>query len=219
MKNIFKHHNLVIILMHHLLLAYGLFTYGFNIWIALAVFAYAILYNVVINGQLIHLRMAHGGYKDGLIERFATLYSLVGGGTGSPLGFAYVHRMHHRFVDTPKDPHSPKYLGKFKVWFLLWRLGPLNPSYIKDYVASPFQMWMHRHWTKLQLLSLVVLWIINPLIVVFIVSPTVVATLHFSGFINVRGHWYGEVRNIPEIMFTQPASWKHKVHHDTKYTV
>jgi stearoyl-CoA desaturase (Delta-9 desaturase) len=212
--NIFKHHNLAIILGHHILLGYGIYTYGFNPLIALLIFVYTILYNVYINGKLIHLEMAHSGYKDSFWSYFATIYSLIGGGTGSPLSFSYIHRMHHRHVDTENDPHSPKYIGRLKVWFLLWKLKAINPSYIRDFMRSPFQIWIHRHWITLQLLSLVVLWMINPLIVLFVISPTVVATLHYSGFINVRGHWYGQVRNIPEIIFTQPASWRHKEHHD-----
>lgn len=217
--NIFKHYNLAIIGLHHLVLLYGIIVYGFNIYIALAILLYTILYNILINSDLVHLRMAHKPYKDGPIEIFATIFTCIAGGSGSPLSFAYVHRMHHRHVDTELDPHSPKYIGNWRVWFLLWKVGPLNPSYIKDYIKSDFQMFMHRHWTKLQLLSLVLFWYINPLIVIFIISPTVVATLHFSGLINVRGHLYGEARNIPEIMPTQPLTWRHKEHHQHKFKV
>lgn len=219
MKNIFKYDNLQMIILHHLLLAYGIYTYGFNPWVALGCFIYTIIYNVYINGKLIHLRMAHGRYRDNFWNIFATLYSLVAGGTGSPLGFSYIHRQHHRHVDTELDPHSPKYIGRLKVWFLMWRVGPMEPSYIKDFMRSPFQVWIHRNWTRLQLAILVALWLINPLIVLICITPTIVMTLHYSGFINVRGHWYGEVRNIPEIRFTQPASWRHKEHHDYKFEV
>lgn len=201
------------ILIHHLLLVYGIIAYGFNIYIALAVFIYTMIYNAVMNGNLIHLRMAHDKYKDGLLEKIVTVYALISGGAGSPLSFAYIHRMHHKHVDTPKDPHSPKYLGKMRVWFLLWNVNKINPNYIRDYMRSPFQVWIHRHWLNLQILSLILFWFINPLIVVFIISPTVVATLHYSGFINVNGHWYGQARNIPEIKLTQPLSWRHGEHH------
>jgi stearoyl-CoA desaturase (delta-9 desaturase) len=32
-------------------------------------------------------------------------------GRGSPLGWVYLHRQHHAYSDTEKDPHSPKYVG------------------------------------------------------------------------------------------------------------
>lgn len=212
-RNIFKHSNLYIILLHHVLLVYGLIVYGFNIWIALLIFLYTMVYNTVINGELIHLRMAHGKYQNGWLEKFVTVYSCLSGGAGSPLSFAYIHRMHHRHVDTEKDPHSPKHIGNLRVWFLLWQIDKINPNYIRDYMIDPFQRWMHRHWLLLQITSLVIFWIINPVIVVFVISPTVVMTLHYSGFINVNGHWNGRTRNIPEIKFTQPLSWRHADHH------
>ncbi|MEP0369015.1 MAG: acyl-CoA desaturase [Cyclobacteriaceae bacterium] len=37
----------------------------------------------------------------------------------SPYGYGVMHRMHHAYADTPKDPHSPKYdLNLFK---MMWR--------------------------------------------------------------------------------------------------
>lgn len=215
-NNIFKKSNLYIILVHHLLLIWGIYYYGFNIWIALGIFVYTMVYNTVINNELIHLRMAHGKYQDGWLEKLVTIYSLISGGSGSPLSFAYIHRMHHRYTDTPKDPHSPKYLGKLRVWFLLWNITKINPTYIRDYMRSPFQVWIHRHWLPLQLITIIIFLLINPIIVVFVISPTVIMTLHFAGLINVNGHWSGKVRNIPEIMLTQPLSWRHAEHHDDK---
>ena len=35
----------------------------------------------------------------------------------SPLSWAGVHRMHHAYADTPKDPHSPKYKKWYEVLF------------------------------------------------------------------------------------------------------
>jgi stearoyl-CoA desaturase (delta-9 desaturase) len=36
-------------------------------------------------------------------------------GRGSPLGWVYVHRLHHAYSDTDKDPHPPHLLG-FKLF-------------------------------------------------------------------------------------------------------
>ena len=42
-------------------------------------------------------------------ERFFYLCTYVTQGSSflSPRGYAILHRMHHAFSDTPKDPHSP----------------------------------------------------------------------------------------------------------------
>lgn len=50
---------------------------------------------------------------------------------GSPIWWATIHRAHHRHVDTPLDPHSPKYgLGNAHVGWLTHRgyLAHIDPS-------------------------------------------------------------------------------------------
>jgi stearoyl-CoA desaturase (delta-9 desaturase) len=39
-----------------------------------------------------------------------TLIAILAG-RGSPLGWVYLHRQHHAYSDTEKDPHSPKNVG------------------------------------------------------------------------------------------------------------
>ncbi|HEX7669223.1 MAG TPA: fatty acid desaturase, partial [Polyangiaceae bacterium] len=43
-------------------------------------------------------------------ERFFYLFTYVTQGSSYlvPRGYAILHRMHHAYSDTPKDPHSPK---------------------------------------------------------------------------------------------------------------
>jgi len=60
----------------------------------------------------------------------------------SPVWWATVHRGHHRFVDTAKDPHSPRY-GMFRSfigWVFRQNYAPYcNPQmHSKDLVADPF---------------------------------------------------------------------------------
>lgn len=44
------------------------------------------------------------------IEYLFTFIAVVSG-RGSPIGWVYVHRMHHKFADTPQDPHDPATVG------------------------------------------------------------------------------------------------------------
>jgi len=37
----------------------------------------------------------------------------------SPFGYGVMHRMHHAFADTPKDPHSPKY--DESIFKMMWK--------------------------------------------------------------------------------------------------
>lgn len=38
-------------------------------------------------------------------------YTMRGSSYMSPRAYAIMHRMHHAFTDTEKDPHSPRYSG------------------------------------------------------------------------------------------------------------
>lgn len=212
-KNNFNHSNQLLIFFHHLIIIYGIFQFGFNFYIVLAILFGTVIYNTLINGEILHIKLAHGKYKDNWPNRIFTVFLLLSGGVSSPLAFAYIHRLHHKHVDTDLDPHSPRHLGKLKVWFLFWQVGNINPNTIRDFITCPFQVWIHRNWLKLQLSILLIFWFINPLIVICVISPIVVMSMHYGGFLNVNGHWNGTVRNIPEIIFTQPLSWRHADHH------
>lgn len=51
----------------------------------------------------------------------------------SAYGYGIMHRMHHAYADTEKDPHSPKYDGN--IWRMMWRTkinyGDINRQRVK----------------------------------------------------------------------------------------
>lgn len=208
------HKTLTAIFTHHMLVLFGIVYYGFSWQIFAIILLMCIINNIIMNGLFMHLHISHGKYKDNFLNMAGTIIWLLSGQTSSPLGFSYVHRVHHAHYDTEKDPHSPTHIGAFRVWFLLWNVSEdINPRHIKDFAKSKFQLFLHKYWLHLHVLIVTSLLIVNPLIVLFIISPIVVSTFIFSGFGNVRGHAYGEPRDIPEIILWQPVSWRHKHHH------
>ncbi|MBL8001241.1 MAG: acyl-CoA desaturase [Flavobacteriales bacterium] len=54
-------------------------------------------------------------------ERFFYLLTYVGQGSSylSAYGYGLMHRMHHAYADTDKDPHSPAF--DHSVWRMMWR--------------------------------------------------------------------------------------------------
>jgi len=59
-----------------------------------------------------HRYAAHGAFSmNKFWERFfyLTAYITQGSSYVSPRAYAVMHRMHHAYTDTDKDPHSPKY--------------------------------------------------------------------------------------------------------------
>lgn len=61
---------------------------------------------------LMHRYAAHGAFSMSKSwERFFYIvaYITMGSSYLSPRAYAIMHRLHHSYTDTPKDPHSPKY--------------------------------------------------------------------------------------------------------------
>jgi len=67
-------------------------------------------------------------------ERFFHLctYMTQGSSFLSPKGYAILHRMHHAYSDTPKDPHSP--LNSTNVFTLMWKTKHIYDDYAYDRV-------------------------------------------------------------------------------------
>ncbi len=88
-----------------------------------------------------HRLLAHRSFTcSKLVE-----YFWVAGGylawEGSPMWWATLHRAHHRYTDTPLDPHAPRYGIKkaYYGWFFQSEYkGDINPAaQAKDLVKDP----------------------------------------------------------------------------------
>jgi sn-1 stearoyl-lipid 9-desaturase len=55
---------------------------------------------------------------------------------GSPIWWAAIHRAHHRYVDTPLDPHSPRFGGAMHSYFG-WLFELEYPSHIDPAESCP----------------------------------------------------------------------------------
>src|ERR1051325_4489576 len=67
-------------------------------------------------------------------ERFFYLAAYITQGSSyvSPRVYAIMHRMHHAYADTEKDPHSPKYDAS--LFSMMWRVRTLtNNIYNKNH--------------------------------------------------------------------------------------
>jgi stearoyl-CoA desaturase (delta-9 desaturase) len=67
---------------------------------------------------------------------------------GSPIWWSTIHRAHHHFVDTPKDPHSPRYGVKyaFTGWLQEKEYAPhVQPSVLsKDLLKDPIYRFLEQ---------------------------------------------------------------------------
>lgn len=63
---------------------------------------------------------------------------------GNSIGWVGVHREHHRFCDTDRDPHSPYHKSWLKIQFLSY-FNKVKPQYIVDLGRDRLHLWFY-HW-------------------------------------------------------------------------
>ncbi len=120
---------------------------------------------------------------------------------GSPIWWATIHRAHHRHVDTPLDPHSPRF-GFFNA-FLGWTMHDGYPSHIdpqrqaKDLINDPIYLFLEQNgsWWRAHLLAFSLNWLFRLVILnVFGWVPALAsllaayAVLHIPLLLNVVCH-------------------------------
>jgi stearoyl-CoA desaturase (delta-9 desaturase) len=117
-------------------------------------------------------------------------------GEGSIIGFVGVHRLHHLYSDTDKDPHGPK-TGLIRVIFYQHNIENVNIKLIKDLFDEPWLVQQHRHYFKIQLSIFAILFIVSP-ILVWYYSVNILSTLWINFLVNVVCHrWGTNDNNLP----------------------
>jgi len=113
-----------------------------------------------------HRLLAHKSYF--LYKPLEYVFSFFGnlGCTGSSVGWVFVHRNHHRYSDKIGDPHSPVILGPLNAF-----VGNYNNKFdkwaVKDIVSDPIHRFMHKNYVLIILSTIFLLYLINPLLMVY----------------------------------------------------
>lgn len=75
------------------------------------------------------------------VELLGKFFASVGG-TGSPISWVLVHRAHHKYSDTDKDPHSAKDVLKY----LVGKYPQVSTRGMRQLAKSKFNKFMHKHY-------------------------------------------------------------------------
>ena len=95
-----------------------------------------------------HRYFAHRTFKTSRIFQFILAFMAQTSAQKGVLWWSANHRLHHKYSDTPKDPHSLKIYG---FWYshLGWILGPdyetTRTDLVKDLAKYPELIWLNRH--------------------------------------------------------------------------
>lgn len=146
------------------------------------------------------------------LETIMLFFGLICGGR-SALTWAAVHRMHHAKSDTEEDPHSPLYVGVWRVITSRWRVEYIPRKYIVDLLKNPRVVFFHRYGKYIHATYAVLMLLVSiDMFVIFVVMPYVLAWAGF-GLLNWIAHKDGEPVDVPIMNLVAPGEGWHKTHH------
>lgn len=155
----------------------------------IAFFVYFLTGSIGMSGTY-HRLLSHKSYKaPKWWEYFGTILATIGG-TGSSIAWCAVHREHHRYTDTDKDPHCPHHKGFFRVQFLSM-FHAVNIRYVPDLLRSSFHFNMHKFYWLVHLLYVGILYVLDPFSIIYAYLIPSFILWHAGSSINTFSHLFG----------------------------
>lgn len=146
------------------------------------------IFNAIGNEVGLHRLWCHKSFKTSywkeiIIHMFSTplLY-------GSSITYAGVHRQHHAYADTEKDPHiiSPWWKSFFYVRNKNFKI---ENKFVSDLVKIPIHRQLHKHYFKINLaILLVFLLVFGVYYTGWILSYMIIHNFVAVGLVNLYGH-------------------------------
>ncbi len=160
-------------------------------------FAIVYPFSAIGVGVALHRYFAHKAFTTSRPFQFA-LGLMAASAFGDPIRFAGKHRLHHRYVDTDKDVHTPR----DGIW-QCWVGSMLEPAYseeearrqVGDLLEYPELRWLSRFWLVPGLLLITLAYLIGGITMAGIgacLGP--VLLMHQSSAVNYLCHKYGTRR-------------------------
>lgn len=147
-----------------------------------------------------HRLYAHKSYDVPKWVEFLFLFFGAAAFQNSALKWATDHRVHHRFVDTDKDPYNAKrgfwysHIG----WMLMKQPHRDNSAYSRDLRSNPLVMWQHKNYLWLAifaafLLPAIIGHFLGSALGGIVIAGALRLTVnhHFTFFINSACHMWG----------------------------
>jgi fatty-acid desaturase len=163
-------------------------------WIVLSILFY-IIYAGAGVGLGFHRVLSHSSFKVNSIIRKILLVIGSFANVGSPITWVAVHRAHHRYCDTEKDPHSPKFMS---FWYMMFgtMYSKVNIKFSIDLMRDPFCQFLHTYYYLLQVPWILFLFLIGgiPAVLACHIIPGGMTWLAGS-LVNYLNHVKGYVDN------------------------
>lgn len=188
MKSLTFHQRLMIMIgIHAVLLVYAIMI-DFTWWYLLMGFAFGKIFNVLGHECGLHRLWAHKSYKIARWKEYLLHIFAIPLLYGSSIVYSGVHRQHHAYSDTERDPHITRPWWKM-VFYVRNKKYAIENRFVSDLTRDPLHKWLHRNYFKINLLILIsCLLFIGPFWTGWTLSFLVIHNFLAAGAVNVFGH-------------------------------
>lgn len=196
---------------------------NFNIYYLLLSICMFYVYSIFGISMMLHRYYTHKSFElHPAVKYFFTLFAILAG-RGSPLGWTYIHRIHHGFSDTEKDPHSPHFSSFNFIGFRPVQdpTKKINYFIIKD-LMNPIQLKIDKYYLLIIITFLLLLFMIDYSLVLYawalpVFTVSITQTL-FNYFAHMQGYRNFETNdkstnNIFLWPFILGDAWHNNHHH------
>ena len=193
----------------------------FGQWIIAAIMCF-LLYHVGV-AVTFHRLLTHNSFTTGPITK--VVMTLLGtlATNGSSLYWVALHTTHHKYSDSDKDVHSPRF-GFWKTWFMpMYPHSPVDSTKLAIRLAKePLQLFLHKYYWFVILAYVVLLGLIDPFAIVYAyLIPVMFSWAMSAGIVNTLCHVKGyrnhetkdNSRNIRAFSWITNGESYHNNHH------
>lgn len=180
----------ILIVLAHVLAAWGLIKLWSPEWLALTV-ACNVLFLWVGHELYLHRFLAHKSFELGVAwQRIFALFSVFNL-FGTPIGIVSTHIEHHKNADTDGDPHPAS--SPIQTWLWLYPLmgKSTNQAVVKRLMRDKWIAAISKHYLSIYIATVLVAAIIDVRIAVYGFLLHVVYAFFANSMINVVCHKYG----------------------------
>ena len=140
---------------------------------------------------------------------FITTFSL----TGSSITWIAIHRKHHRYSDTEKDPHSPDHMGFWRVQFFT-AFAEVEGRYAVDLMKDNFHKWQHKNYLTIIFIGYILAAAIDPMFLIYFLLFPAALTLFFGTLVLSWAHKDYQPRTVLWLAILTFGDAFHDVHHN-----
>ena len=192
----YKHKHLLLIVICAILIVTLPFYIELNWWAILVISLLCNLTKGVGSEVGAHRLWSHKSFQTSWFwERVIVVLNTLSG-EGSILAFAGVHRLHHKYSDTDRDPHNP-HTHLWSTIFYQHKTDEFNGRLIRDLMGDSWLVWQHRNYFKIQTVIIVALALLSTTALWFY-AVNVWMTLWINFLVNVVCHKFGPADNTQD---------------------